>query len=179
MPITTGLHLRQQQKLVMTPQLHQAIALLQLSTIELAQKIEEELVKNPVLEEVMPGENEDKVESEKEAEDSSSLETDVENLSNGTLDKDNFDKDEWLDKFEDSSDIGYQYTEKTSDNKQKFIEQTPEALPSLSEHLQFAYTGVSGDKLHWPFLYPLLMVMRAGHGCGITLEYLQAHELIW
>ncbi|MCK4777001.1 MAG: hypothetical protein KAS39_01415, partial [Actinomycetia bacterium] len=137
MPITTGLHLRQQQKLVMTPQLHQAIALLQLSTIELAQKIEEELVKNPVLEEVLPGENEDKDESEKDSEDSSSLETDVENLTSGTVDKDNLDQDEWLDKFEDSSDIGYQYTEKSSDNKQKFIEQTPEALPSLSEHLQW------------------------------------------
>ena len=48
------LDLRQSQSLVMTPQLQQAIKLLQLSNIELSEYIEEELEKNPLLEKVDP-----------------------------------------------------------------------------------------------------------------------------
>src|ERR1041385_2899364 len=44
------LELRQGQSLVMTPQLQQAIKLLQLSNIELAEFCEAELEKNPLLE---------------------------------------------------------------------------------------------------------------------------------
>jgi len=44
------LELRQGQSLVMTPQLQQAIKLLQLSNIELAEYCEAELEKNPLLE---------------------------------------------------------------------------------------------------------------------------------
>jgi RNA polymerase sigma-54 factor len=44
------LDLRQSQSLVMTPQLQQAIKLLQLSNVELSEYIEEELEKNPLLE---------------------------------------------------------------------------------------------------------------------------------
>lgn len=41
------LDFRQSQQLVMTPQLQQAIKLLQLNNIELAEFIEEELAQNP------------------------------------------------------------------------------------------------------------------------------------
>ncbi len=44
------IQLKQQQKLVMTPQLQQAIRMLQLSNIEMSQRIEEELIENPALE---------------------------------------------------------------------------------------------------------------------------------
>ena len=44
------LELRQGQSLVMTPQLQQAIKLLQLSNVELAEYCESELEKNPLLE---------------------------------------------------------------------------------------------------------------------------------
>jgi len=44
------LELRQSQQLVMTPQLQQAIKLLQLSNVELAEFVEEQLEKNPFLE---------------------------------------------------------------------------------------------------------------------------------
>jgi RNA polymerase sigma-54 factor len=50
MALTQRLDLRQSQALVMTPQLQQAIKLLQLSNIELAAYIEGELEKNPLLE---------------------------------------------------------------------------------------------------------------------------------
>jgi len=50
MAISQRLDLRQSQSLVMTPQLQQAIKLLQLSNVELAEFVEEELSQNPMLE---------------------------------------------------------------------------------------------------------------------------------
>jgi len=43
------IHLKQTQKLVMTPQLQQAIKMLQLSNLELNEQIEQELIENPAL----------------------------------------------------------------------------------------------------------------------------------
>jgi RNA polymerase sigma-54 factor len=50
MALTPRLDLRQSQSLVMTPQLQQAIKMLQLSNIELLDYVEEELEQNPLLE---------------------------------------------------------------------------------------------------------------------------------
>ena len=50
MALTPRLELRQSQSLVMTPQLQQAIKLLQFSNLELAEYVEQELEKNPMLE---------------------------------------------------------------------------------------------------------------------------------
>ena len=50
MALTPRLDMRQGQSLVMTPQLQQAIKLLQLSNIELADYVEQELEQNPLLE---------------------------------------------------------------------------------------------------------------------------------
>ena len=50
MAITPRLELRQSQALVMTPQLQQAIKLLQLSNLELGDYVERELERNPLLE---------------------------------------------------------------------------------------------------------------------------------
>src|ERR1700744_6682740 len=50
MAIASRLDLRQSQTLVMTPQLRQAIKLLQLSNIEVNAFVEEELERNPLLE---------------------------------------------------------------------------------------------------------------------------------
>ncbi|MEK7362642.1 MAG: RNA polymerase sigma-54 factor, partial [candidate division NC10 bacterium] len=48
------LSLRQTQRLVMTPLLQQAIQLLQLSTLELQEVVQKELLENPLLEELPP-----------------------------------------------------------------------------------------------------------------------------
>src|SRR3954471_21455128 len=45
-----------QQKMVLTPQLRQRIEMLQMTSLELNELIEQEMVSNPILEEVMPGE---------------------------------------------------------------------------------------------------------------------------
>jgi RNA polymerase sigma-54 factor len=50
--------MRQQQQLVMTPQLQQAIRLLQLSRLELTEIVRQEMLENPVLDEYAPPENE-------------------------------------------------------------------------------------------------------------------------
>ena len=53
MAIEIKQQLRLSQQLVMTPQLQQAIKLLQLSRLELMNLVEQELQENPVLEEVL------------------------------------------------------------------------------------------------------------------------------
>ncbi|MFA7277181.1 MAG: RNA polymerase factor sigma-54 [Pseudobdellovibrionaceae bacterium] len=52
--LTQNLTLRQQQNLVMTPQMQQAVKLLQMSNIELQDFIEAEMVQNPLLEKQEP-----------------------------------------------------------------------------------------------------------------------------
>ena len=49
MSLAPRLDLRQTQSLVMTPQLQQAIKLLQLSNLDLSAFVEEELERNPLL----------------------------------------------------------------------------------------------------------------------------------
>src|SRR5215218_5158411 len=44
-----------QQRMVLTPQLRQRIEMLQMTSMELNELIEQELVANPILEEVLPG----------------------------------------------------------------------------------------------------------------------------
>ncbi|MFA5073507.1 MAG: RNA polymerase factor sigma-54 [Nitrospirota bacterium] len=70
------LELKLQQKLIMTPQLQQAIKLLQLSRLELVQSISQELVENPVLEEVSPDTVGDTPEDDEET---------VQEVTNGTV----------------------------------------------------------------------------------------------
>src|SRR5437868_7065806 len=53
MALSQRLEFRQTQSLVMTPQLMQAIKLLQLSNLDLAAFVEEELERNPLLERAM------------------------------------------------------------------------------------------------------------------------------
>lgn len=55
--LTQSLDLRQQQNLVMTPQMQQAIKLLQLSNLELQNYIEEEMAQNPLLEKIDGSDN--------------------------------------------------------------------------------------------------------------------------
>ena len=50
MAVTQRMELRQSQSLVMTPQLQQAIKLLELSNLELSAYVEQELEQNPLLE---------------------------------------------------------------------------------------------------------------------------------
>jgi RNA polymerase sigma-54 factor len=64
MALSTKLELRQGQQLVMTPQLQQAIRLLQLSNMELMQYVETELERNPLLESDEGGDSQPRAEGE-------------------------------------------------------------------------------------------------------------------
>ena len=52
MGLGPSLSIRQSQQLVLTPQLQQAIKLLPLTTLELAEVLEQEVMENPLLEEI-------------------------------------------------------------------------------------------------------------------------------
>ena len=73
MALTTRLEIRQGQQLVMTPQLQQAIKLLQYSNLELTQFVEGELERNPLLEREDGGETVPSRETESRADDGEAL----------------------------------------------------------------------------------------------------------
>ncbi len=107
-----GLKLELNQKLVMTPQLRQAIAILQLSSLELTAMVEQELLENPVL----------------EAEEKPAAEP-VEEETDDKI-REYFD---WADYFDDGTDAGYA---PRSDDKPSFTTFVS-AVSTLHEHLEF------------------------------------------
>ncbi len=109
-----GLKLELSQKLVMTPQLRQAIAILQLSSLELTAMVEQELLENPVLEA-----------EEKPAAEPVEEETD-EKI------REYFD---WADYFDDGTDAGYT-PRGDSEDKPSFTTFVS-AVSTLHEHLEF------------------------------------------
>jgi RNA polymerase sigma-54 factor len=66
MEMKMNLNLKMSQKLVMTPMLQQAIKLLPLARLELAQLVRQEIIENPVLEELLEEANENEQETENE-----------------------------------------------------------------------------------------------------------------
>lgn len=119
MKLTHDIFLEQQQKLLMTPELRQAIAMLQMSTLELGEYVQKELEENPFLEE-KETETDESFESESNVDESSASET----VDNKTED--------WLEYFHDR-DIGISIT----DNEEKSFDNFLSKTPSLYEHLQF------------------------------------------
>ena len=65
MELKLSTNLKMSQKLVMTPMLQQAIKLLPLARLELAQQIRQEITENPVLEEII---EEDELQDETDGE---------------------------------------------------------------------------------------------------------------
>ncbi|HBV99091.1 MAG: DNA-directed RNA polymerase subunit sigma-24 [Peptococcaceae bacterium BICA1-7] len=117
-----GLHMEQTQKLIMTPELRQAITVLQLSSLELSMYIEQQLQENPLLElkddsQDNDGTNGDQVEEVNEPE------------TPGEFDID------WQEYFHDSSDLGIPKAEKVADQLEYSYENFVRQVPTLSEHL--------------------------------------------
>ena len=111
MRLTHDVFLEQQQKLLMTPELRQAIAILQMSTLELTEYVQREMEENPFLE---------------EREESGEIEKDNDNSDNTKM-------EEWMEYFHDR-DIGYSSREK---EEEKSFENFLTRRPSLYEHLEF------------------------------------------
>lgn len=111
MDMKFGLQMRQQQRLVMTPRLQQALKLLQMPTQELQQVLKQEILQNPLLEEIDE-------EIEETTEDEESEENDKEEI-------------DWDDYFETGFGIGSGYAEE--EEREEFLERVPVAKQSFSD----------------------------------------------
>ncbi|HSN69524.1 MAG TPA: RNA polymerase factor sigma-54 [Thermoanaerobaculia bacterium] len=138
MALEQKLHLKLSQKLIMTPSLQQAIKLLQLSKLELQEVLNQELLENPLLEELQEQEEQQKAEEaeqaqqqqdqpEQKAEEATKEEPKAE-------DKDSFDEIDYDAYFQDY--IEYGYNPRMSEEYEEFpIENTLTRPPDLTDHL--------------------------------------------
>jgi RNA polymerase sigma-54 factor len=147
------LELRLQQKLIMTPQLQQAIRLLQLSRLELSQTITGELMENPVLEEeasAETSEDEGAVAEETaapKAETGSEPETAASgDVAEGSLDRLEFNWDNYFDQDDFGRSGEVEYSKASSEDLPSY-EQTLTKPVSLEEHLlwQLRLSNVSEE----------------------------------
>jgi len=127
-----GLNLEQKQKLIMTPELRQAIMILQMPLLELGLYIEQQLQENPFLE--ISEEEADFVEAEKQ--------DDIDNSSN---EKREYDID-WETYFQDSSDIGLGRQDEERSSEPYNYENIAGSAPTLTEHLLFQLHLATNDK---------------------------------
>ena len=122
---------RQSQQLIMTPQMKQAIQLLQLPLMELRNVIEQEMVANPVLEEEQLEENSDNQEKTDD--------NDNDEVDNDELDfKEEFDRlskldDEWRDYFKQSG--SYKKYSEEDEERRQYLETSITRDQTLQEHL--------------------------------------------
>jgi RNA polymerase sigma-54 factor len=141
------LELKLSQKLIMTPQLQQAIKLLQLSRLELVQSVSQELIENPVLEELTPENADDSPEGEDSAvpETPSSAESLPEQERAEEIKSDlelGPQWDEYLNELGDGRDYG---SVEADDKELPSYDQTLTRLPSLSDHLQWQLNLSTSD----------------------------------
>jgi len=135
MDLKLNASLKMSQKLVMTPMLQQAIKLLPLARLELAQQVRQEITENPVLEEILEDDElQDELEGDEKTEPTEPKENfevidEKKNDEEHTLENPDMDWDTY---FQDNIDRGSSaenYTERPS------IETTHQKEPSLQEHL--------------------------------------------
>ncbi|MFX4262574.1 RNA polymerase factor sigma-54 [Pelotomaculum propionicicum] len=122
MRIGYGLNMEQTQKLIMTPELRQAITVLQLSSLELSMYIEQQLQENPLLDL-----RDDDTEKNLELVDKGKSEEVGEEKKEYDLD--------WELYFQDSSDLGFSRQERNRDQPEYSYENFVSQAPTLSEHL--------------------------------------------
>src|SRR5512138_3854074 len=125
MAISQKLHTKLVQKLILTPSLQQAIKLLPMSTLELSELLNQEMVENPMLEEV-PTEELQPVEATQEKQ-----EDKTENKEKG----DTWDDQDYEYFFGDYLDDGYRPRTPTEVKELPPIENTLSTGQSLSSHL--------------------------------------------
>ncbi len=134
-----ALEIRQQlklsQQLVMTPQLQQAIKLLQLSRAELVEMVREELEKNPVLEEGAEGADEKDASSETEetAEEAPAKEEFLDPADGSDRLKDI----DWQTYFEDYSQESYAGESSDDEEERPYYENVLTKKTSLADHVKW------------------------------------------
>ncbi len=144
-----GLQMRQTQRLVMTPKLQQALKLLQVPTLELQQILKQEILQNPMLEEVEDTEDdEEEMGAEaatQEAEEAPVAEpTETPSDSEETPSNDKEPDESWDDYFGDGFDLGYKRSE---DQQEEFFERVPVARTSFIDSLLGQLRILTSDEL--------------------------------
>ncbi|SHF24492.1 RNA polymerase, sigma 54 subunit, RpoN/SigL [Desulfacinum infernum DSM 9756] len=123
-------HMKLSQQLIITPQLQQAIKLLQLSRLELLETIQQELESNPVLEETV-----DEVGNKEEVEpEAPAVEERFEEVEITEKVRDDFD---WESFLEDYSTYSPMPVERDPNQEQPSFEQRLTRRPSLEDHLMW------------------------------------------
>ena len=123
MAISQRLHVKLAQKLILTPSLQQAIKLLPMSTLELSELLNQEMVENPMLEEV-PTEELQPVEAAQEKQEEKQPDK-----------SDTWDDQDYEYFFGDYLDEGYRPHTPTEVKELPPIENTLSTAASLSDHL--------------------------------------------
>ena len=137
MSIQQRLHTKLVQKLILTPSLQQAIKLLPMSTLELADLLNQEVVENPMLEEVA-------------ADDAQASETASADKAEGDAEatapkSDNWDDSDYAYFFGDYLDDGYRPRTQQEVKELPPIENTLSTSTSLADHLQWQLSLQSTD----------------------------------
>jgi RNA polymerase sigma-54 factor len=135
MAIQQKLHTKLVQKLILTPSLQQAIKLLPMSTLELADLLNQEVVENPMLEEV-PTEDLQPTEQAPQAE-----KTEADSKEKG----DSWDDSDYEYFFGDYLDDGYRAHAPQEVKELPPIENTLATSSSLSDHLMWQLSLLSED----------------------------------
>jgi RNA polymerase sigma-54 factor len=139
MALQQKLHTRLQQKLILTPSLQQAIKLLPLSTLELADMITQELVENPLLEEV-PVEDAQRTDAQAQSQ------TEDEAPPAAKEDRfENWDEQDYAYFFGDYLDEGYRPRMPQEVKELPPIENTLSMPSSLSDHLMWQLSLQTDD----------------------------------
>ncbi len=123
MEMKHSLHLTQTQKLIMTPRLQQALKLLQVPTLELQQMVKQEVLQNPLLEEVDEVAEQEDIEKENSADEENNKEAE---------DPAEEDPIDWSEYLQDGLDRTYVPQSETSI---EFLEKVPVTRTTLAESL--------------------------------------------
>jgi len=142
MKLGYDLTIEQTQKLVMTPELIQAIQILQFNTQELDAYVQEQLLTNPVLEAEKPAETSDSREAPEPGEQPEPAEPPepAERVGMSETDWREYIKDRGYD------DISYRQGEYANNEREYTIEQYASSDITLSEHLIFQYQFAATNK---------------------------------
>ena len=137
-------YLKMSQQLVMTPQLQQAIKLLQLSRAELEEQVQQELLENPILEMESEAESPDAVRKqietgpdEEEAHDRSERMSDQTGVTEPTRKEDDFDWERFVDDYAEYSSNPAGNEVRLNDDDLPTLEQTLASRETLAEHLEW------------------------------------------
>lgn len=135
-------YLKMSQQLVMTPQLQQAIKLLQLSRVELEEQVQQELLENPILEMETEAESPDQVRKQIEgAPDEEAAADRADRLDQGTGEaprkEDDFDWERFVDDYAEYSSNPAGNDVRLNDDDLPTLEQTLATRETLADHLEW------------------------------------------